>query len=107
MSMAGHHRTDPSTRLAGPAFAADRARWQASGWEPPEVVGRLAWRTQDEATAARVAQGSGVLGLSGPPMVSSFGRGRGGRPTQLLDLEAVAVERSLVDAQIRVNVSVV
>lgn len=71
--------------------------------EPPEVMGRLAWRCLDRATAAKVAAGSGVLGLSGPPMIAGFGRGRPGDPQQLLSLEAVAVDRPLVDAQVRVE----
>ncbi|MEP6660098.1 MAG: acyclic terpene utilization AtuA family protein [Acidimicrobiales bacterium] len=77
------------------------------GHEPPEVIGRLAWRCADEATAARVAAGAGVLGLSGPPMISGFGRARGGKPTQLLAVDAFAVERELVDAQVRVEITTV
>ena len=74
-----------------------------SASEPPEVIGRLAWRCADEATAGRVAQGSGVLGLSGPPTISGFGRARGGKPTQLLAVDAFAVDRALVDRQVRVD----
>jgi hypothetical protein len=77
------------------------------GHEPPEVIGRLAWRCADEATAARVAAGAGVLGLSGPPMISGFGRARGGKPTQLLAVDAFAVDRELVDAQVRVDITTV
>jgi acyclic terpene utilization AtuA family protein len=77
------------------------------GHEPPEVIGRLAWRCADEATAARVAAGAGVLGLSGPPMISGFGRARGGKPTQLLAVDAFAVDRELVDAQVRVEITTV
>jgi hypothetical protein len=44
----------------------------------------------------------GVLGLSGPPMVAGIGRSRDGRPSQLLGLEARAIERDLVDAGVRV-----
>jgi hypothetical protein len=77
------------------------------GHEPPEVIGRLAWRCADEATAARVAAGAGVLGLSGPPMISGFGRARGGKPTQLLAVDAFAVARELVDAQVRVDITTV
>ena len=77
------------------------------GHEPPEVIGRLAWRCADEATAARVAAGAGVLGLSGPPMISGFGRARGGKPTQLLAVDAFAVDRDLVDAQVRVDITTV
>ena len=53
--------------------------------------------------AARVAQGSGVLGLSGPPTITGFGRARGGKPTQLLAVDAFAVDRALVDRQVRVD----
>ena len=72
--------------------------------EPPEVVGRLAWRTADAESAGRVAREIGVLGLSGPPTISGMGRGGGGRPTQLLAVEPFLVDRTLVDAQVRVEV---
>lgn len=89
----------------GPAGAEDLAQREAAGWEPPEVMGRLAWRTADPETAGRVAQGAGVLGLSGPPQISGFGRARGGKPTQLLALDAIAVDRSLVDPRVRVELT--
>jgi hypothetical protein len=75
-----------------------------AGCEPPEVVGRLAWRTADPESAGRVAREIGVLGLSGPPTISGMGRGGGGRPSQLLSVEPFYVDRSLVDAQVRVEV---
>jgi hypothetical protein len=87
----------------GPAAAADLADAKAAGWEPPEVMGRLAWRCADAETAAKVARGSGVLGLSGPPQISGFGRARGGKPTQLLAVDAFPVPRELVDAQTEVS----
>ena len=74
------------------------------GCEPPEVVGRLAWRTADPESAGRVAREIGVLGLSGPPTISGMGRGGAGRPTQLLSVEPFLVDRTLVDAQVRVEV---
>jgi len=92
--------------FGGPTVPA--ARLDASGCddcEPPEVIGRLAWRCDDAATAGSVAQGAGVLGLSGPPTISSPGRARDGRPTQLLAVDAFAVDRQLVDDQVRVDVS--
>ncbi|MBK9179333.1 MAG: DUF1446 domain-containing protein [Acidimicrobiales bacterium] len=89
----------------GPAAADDVAAADAAGWEPGEVVGRLAWRTADPASAARVGADLGVLGLSGPPMISGTGRARDGRPTQLLAVDPVAVPRDLVDAQVRVEVT--
>ena len=75
-----------------------------AGCEPPEVVGRLAWRTADPESAGRVAREIGVLGLSGPPTISGMGRGGAGRPTQLLSVEPFLVDRTLVDAQVRVEV---
>jgi hypothetical protein len=87
----------------GPAAADDLAAMEAAGWEPPEVIGRLAWRTADPDSAARVAQGAGVLGLSGPPQISGFGRARGGKPTQLLSLASIAVDRGLVDPRVRID----
>jgi hypothetical protein len=75
------------------------------GWDPPEVIGRLAWRCATADQAASVAAGSGVLGLSGPPMITGTGRDRGGRPTQLLAVDAFAVDRGLVDGQVRIDVT--
>ena len=76
----------------------------AGGWEPPEVIGRLAWRASDPESAGRPGREVGVLGLSGPPGISGLGRGRDGRPTQLLAVEPFAVDRAMVDAQVRVSV---
>jgi hypothetical protein len=75
--------------------------------EPPEVLGRLAWRTADADAAGRVAREVGVLGLSGPPTISGIGRGGGARPTQLLSVEPFSVDRGLVDGQVRVQVDTV
>jgi hypothetical protein len=73
--------------------------------EPPEVIGRLAWRTADPESASRIVREVGVLGLSGPPTISSTGRGRdGGRPSQLLAVEPFYVDKALVDAQVSVEV---
>ena len=77
------------------------------GWEPPEVIGRLAWRTADRESAGRVGRDAGVLGLSGPPTITGTGRGRGGAPTQLLAVEPFAVDRKLVDSQVRVDLTTV
>jgi hypothetical protein len=63
----------------------------------------LAWRAADQKVAAAVAQGSGVLGLSGPPTISGTGRARDGGPTQLLAVTPFAVDRDLVDAQVRID----
>jgi hypothetical protein len=72
--------------------------------EPPEVIARLAWRTADPESAARVSRGAGVLGLSGPPTITGTGRTRDGKPTQLLAVEPFFVDKALVDAQVRVDV---
>ncbi len=76
----------------------------AAGLEPPEVLGRLVWRCADKPEAARLGREIGLLGLGGPPMVSPFGRGRDTGPTQVLSLDALAVDRGLVDAGVRVAV---
>ncbi len=82
---------------AGPAADPD-------GCDPPEVVGRLAWRTADQQSAARVSREVGVLGLSGPPTIAGIGRGRDGRPTQLLAVDPFFVEREVVDSRVRVSI---
>jgi hypothetical protein len=73
------------------------------GWEPPEVIGRLAWRAADPKAAAAVGQGVGVLGLSGPPTISGTGRARDAGPTELLAVTPFGVDRDLVDAQVRID----
>ncbi|MGH9306869.1 MAG: acyclic terpene utilization AtuA family protein [Acidimicrobiales bacterium] len=70
--------------------------------EPPEVIGRLAWRCADVASAGAVGRGLGILGLSGPPGISGLGRARGSKPTQLMALQSLAVDKGLVDAQVGV-----
>jgi hypothetical protein len=72
--------------------------------EPPEVIGRLAWRAATPEAAARVNREIGVLGLSGPPTITSSGRGRDGKPSQLLAVEPFLVDKAVVDAQVRVQV---
>jgi hypothetical protein len=76
-----------------------------SEWEPPEVIGRLVWRAGDPAVVAAVTRDAGVLGLSGPPTISSTGRSRDGKPTQLLAVTPFAVDRSLVDGQVRIELT--
>lgn len=74
------------------------------GCEAPEVIGRLAWRAADADTVGRVSREIGVLGLSGPPTISGTGRGRDGKPSQLLDVRPFYVDRELVDSGVRVEV---
>jgi len=76
-----------------------------AGWEPPEVMARLAWRCATPAEAAKLAREGGLLGLSGPPMIAASDRARGGKPSQLLAIESLAVDRSMVDAQVRVEIT--
>jgi len=85
----------------GPTVERSRAAIEC---EPPEVIGRLAWRTADAESAARPGREAGVLGLSGSPALSGLGRGGGGKPTQLLAVEPFYVDKALVDAQVRVEV---
>ena len=77
---------------------------RTGGWEPPEVMVRLAWRCGSRDEAAKLGREAGLLGLGGPPMVSPFGRSRDSGPTQLLALEAIAVPRHLVDPGVRVSI---
>jgi hypothetical protein len=91
----------PTVPLGADAEAGD------AGHEPPEVIGRLAWRTADPESAQRVSAEVGVLGLSGPPTISGTGRARDTRPTQLLAVDPVALDRALVDAQVRIDLDTV
>ena len=103
----GARSTSASTRSTARRARRTAPPLAAAGFEPPEVIGRLAWRAADPETAGRVAQGAGVLGLSGPPQIAGFGRARGGKPTQLLSLEAIAVARDLVDPRVRVELTTI
>ncbi|KAA0232908.1 MAG: DUF1446 domain-containing protein [Actinobacteria bacterium] len=88
--------------FGGPTI--DVRRLEDNGWEAPEVTGRLAWRCQTREEAARLNREAGLLGLSGPPMISGISRARGGRPTQLLAVESCAVDRKLADSNVVVDV---
>jgi hypothetical protein len=77
------------------------------GWQPPEVIGRLAWRAATPEAAGGVGRAVGVLGLSGPPTITGTGRSRDGKPSQLLAVTPFAVDRALVDGQVRVDVETV
>lgn len=72
--------------------------------DPPEVIGRLAWRAADAHTAGAVSREVGALGLCGPPTISGTGRGGGSKPAQLLAVDTFFVDRTLVDAQVRVDI---
>ncbi len=77
------------------------------GWDPPEVIGRLAWRTADPESARRVSAEVGTLGLSGPPTIAGTGRGRDGKPSQLLAVDPIELDRDLVDAQVHIDIETV
>ena len=75
--------------------------------DPPEVQGRLVWRCERRSDAATLSREIGQLGLGGPPMVTPFGRVRDTGPTQLLSLEAIGVDRQLVDPGVRVSIETI
>jgi hypothetical protein len=74
--------------------------------EPPEVGLRVAWRCDDQATAARVGRELVPLTLSAPPAgLTGMGRGMGGGGgTELLGIWPTLVPRELVDAAVAVTV---
>lgn len=75
----------------------------AAGDDGPEVVLRVAWRTPDALSAARIAREMVPLALSAPPWgLSGTGRGMSGRPSQLLGLWPTLVDKSGVDGRVRV-----
>ena len=55
----GARSTSAPAPSTGRRYDLDRADAEAAGWEPPEVLGRLAWRTADPESAAAVARGVG------------------------------------------------
>jgi hypothetical protein len=83
--------------LGGPTVPLDGAE------EPAEVMMRVAWRCDDRADVQRLMREAGLLGLGGPPGVTPFGRARD-RPSQLLALEAVAVDPDLLAGGVVVSV---
>jgi hypothetical protein len=90
------------------AFHGDAAREdleaaRSAGWEPPEVVARLAWRCRDAATVRAVAGRRGQTMAMGAP----FGRPKRRQPSQLFSLHPLAVDRETVERQLRVSVDLV
>jgi hypothetical protein len=71
--------------------------------EAPEVIGRLAWRCASAEAAGSVNRDAGVLGLSGPPTITGTGRGRDGKPSQLLSVVPFFVDKATVDAQVAID----
>lgn len=73
--------------------------------EAPEVVLRIAWRCADAATAAKVGREMAPLALSAPPSgMTTFGRGMGDGPSQLLGLWPLLVDRGRIEREVRVTV---
>jgi hypothetical protein len=73
--------------------------------EAPEVVLRVAWRCADPATAGRVGREMVPLALSAPPWgLTGTGRAMGGSPSQLIGLWPALVDRTVVDAGVRIDV---
>jgi len=76
----------------------------APGCEPPECVLRVAWRCSDQRTAGLVGRELVPLTLSAPP-AGMTGAGRGGAgATELLSIWPTLIDKSVVDAQVRVIV---
>ncbi len=70
--------------------------------EPPECILRVAWRCADQRTAALVGRELVPLTLSAPP-AGMTGAGRGpGSATELLSIWPTLVDKSVVDAEVRV-----
>jgi hypothetical protein len=70
--------------------------------EPPECVLRAAWRCADQRTAGLVGRELVPLTLSAPPAgLTGAGRG-GGSATELLSIWPTLIEKSVVDAEVRI-----
>lgn len=89
------------------SFGGETVPEAPEGWEPPEVMARLAWRCDSPAEASKLAREAGLLGLGGPPMIAAADRTRGGKPSQLLSIASLAVDRAMVDAQVRVEITAI
>lgn len=73
--------------------------------DPPEVVGRLAWRTADLSTARSVAALFRTVALTGPPGLQGIGRrGAPTPPERLVVLDDFLIDRDLVEAGVHVHV---
>jgi len=86
--------------FGGPTVAADDRPS-----DPPEVVGRLAWRTADLATARSVAALFRTVALTGPPGLQGIGRRAApAPPTPLVVLDDFLIDRDLVEPGVQVHV---
>jgi hypothetical protein len=74
----------------------------ATTHEPPECVLRAAWRCADQRTAGLVGRELVPLTLSAPPAgLTGAGRG-GGSATELLSIWPTLIDKSVVDAEVRI-----
>jgi hypothetical protein len=75
----------------------------ATSHEPPECTLRVAWRCADQRTAGLVGRELVPLTLSAPPAgMTGAGRGSGTSATELLSIWPTLVDKSVVDADVRV-----
>lgn len=72
--------------------------------DPPEVVLRLAWKTEDSDACGQVARHIVPLGLSGPPPGFTPANRARPKPSALLRLATGLVDRAPIDAGVRVAV---
>ena len=84
--------------LGGPTVPND------PGCEAPECVLRMAWRCNDQRTAALVGREVVPLTLSAPPAGMTGAGGRGGGPTELLGIWPTLIDNALVDEHVRVTI---
>ena len=85
--------------LGGPTVPLDEAD------DAPEVSLRVAWRCEGPAPAGAIAREMVPLGLSAPPWgFTASGRTVIGKPSQLLGLWPVLVDKPFVDASVHVAI---
>ena len=95
-SRSGSWSTGASTRWAV-------RRCHPPSHEPPECTLRVAWRCADQRTAGLVGRELVPLTLSAPPAgMTGAGRGSGTSATELLSIWPTLVDKSVVDAGVRV-----
>lgn len=88
--------------FGGPTLASDDRPH-----DPPEVTGRLVWRTATPQQAGAVQRLVGRIGLFSPPGLQGIGRwtrGKRALPEPLLRLESYLVDRDAVEQTCRVVV---
>lgn len=84
----------------GEAARDDLAQARSVGWEPPEVVARLAWRCATREDAEAFGRGGLTFAMSSP-----LGRPKRRRASQLLSLHAFWPPRAAIDIGVTVTVT--